>query len=201
MDVFICGVCHTGFHNIGKFVEHKNTLGSHGCGQCSAVFHTAEELDDHTLDNHPGNVDQGAPTEEGQAADDRGVAELELRMEGMESLSLVPACTTDSRELISVSDGRSIVTLTAANPDPGCTQESDPKTPPIIITESFSFEATENSVVNDIYACSLCQCFALSEDEMLNHVGDCHDRTVAKGSEEAFSAYYRLQQLAPAGEG
>uniref|UniRef100_A0A147BDQ0 C2H2-type domain-containing protein n=1 Tax=Ixodes ricinus TaxID=34613 RepID=A0A147BDQ0_IXORI len=198
MDVFICGVCHTGFHDIGKFVEHKNSLGSHGCGQCSAVFHTAEELDDHTLDNHPRNVDQSAPAEEGQAADDRGVAELELRMEGMESVSLVPACTTDSQELISVSDGRSIVTLTAADPSPGCTQEPDPRTQPIIITDGFSFETTENSVVNDIYACSLCQCFALSEDEMLNHVGDCHDRTVAKGSEEAFSAYYRLQQLAPA---
>ncbi|EEC00706.1 hypothetical protein IscW_ISCW000956 [Ixodes scapularis] len=122
-------------------------------------------------------------------------------MEDMESLSLVPACTTDSRELISLSDCRLIVTLTAADPDPGCTQESDPKTQLIIITDSFSFETTENSEVNDIYACSLCQCFALSEDEMLNHVGDCHDRTVAKGSEETFSTYYRLQQLAPAGEG
>ncbi|CAN8025114.1 unnamed protein product, partial [Ixodes persulcatus] len=200
MDVFICGVCHTGFHDIGKFVEHKNSLGSHGCVHCSAVFHTVEELDDHALDNHPVKADHGAPAEEGQTADDQGVAELQLGMEGMEGLSLVPACTTDSRELISVSDGRSILTLAAADPDPGCTQESDPKAQPIIITDSFSFETTENSVVNDIYACSLCQCFALSEDEMLNHVGDCHDRTVAKGSEEAFSAYYRLQQLAPAGE-
>lgn len=53
MDVFICGVCHMGFHDIGKFVEHKNTLSSLTCDQCTAVFHKEEELAEHVLREHP----------------------------------------------------------------------------------------------------------------------------------------------------
>lgn len=192
MDVFICGICHTGFHDIGKFVEHKNSLGSYGCGHCSAVFHTADEMDDHMAQDHRGRADNSAPVEE--AASNQ---ELELHVQGIEGLTPAESSTL-SQELVS----HSMVTLTGANPDLASTLPPDntfgasrPSVGSEAQPDGLSFETTENSVVNDIYACSLCQCFALSEQEMLNHVSDCHN--VTKGSDEVVSVYYRLQQLAP----
>lgn len=111
MDVFICGVCHMGFHDIGKFVEHKNTLSSLTCDQCTAVFHKEEELAEHVLREHPK-------------------------------------------------------------------------------------ESQDNSVVSDIFACRLCQCFALSQEEIKNHVAEFHHDSISPDCED--STYYRLQQLAPA---
>lgn len=165
MDVFICGVCNMGFHDIGKFVEHKNTLSSLNCDQCTAVFHKEEELAEHVLREHPAesqeseNIDEEMPLDEG--------------------LDTEPS--TDCTEC-------DLLTLAGDN-----TISVDPQT---IVVEGFAFEDTDNSVVNDIFACRLCQCFALSQDEIVNHVAEFHHDSVSPDCED--STYYRLQQLAPA---
>ncbi|KAK8787628.1 hypothetical protein V5799_022595, partial [Amblyomma americanum] len=166
MDVFICGVCHMGFHDIGKFVEHKNSLGSVSCGHCTAIFHTQDELAQHALQEHPTETQGLAPKEE------------DMLLE--QSVEVDPSSEEGDNNITAAND--------SATP-------ADSQT--IVVTEGFSFEATENSVVSDIFACSLCQCFALSEEEMVNHVNECHQCNVSKDSEEAPSSYYRLQQLAP----
>ncbi|XP_077502473.1 uncharacterized protein LOC144113334 isoform X2 [Amblyomma americanum] len=166
MDVFICGVCHMGFHDIGKFVEHKNSLGSVSCGHCTAIFHTQDELDQHALQEHPTETQGLAPKEE------------DMLLE--QSVEVDPSSEEGDNNITAAIDSATT---------------ADSQT--IVVTEGFSFEATENSVVSDIFACSLCQCFALSEEEMVNHVNECHQCNVSKDSEEAPSSYYRLQQLAP----
>lgn len=210
MDVFICGVCHTGFHDIGKFVEHKNSLGSYGCGHCQAVFHTTEEMAEHVIHDHQGTLaDNETPTEVGQEmcdGDNQAEMVANLQMGGIESVTLVPvpaptqqsALEDEAESAVTAPHGDDNVrTLMATQAEVQQTMASDPEARTIVLTDGFSFEATENSVVSDIFACSLCQCFALSEDEMLNHVSDSHNRHVVKGSEEACALYYRLQQLAP----
>lgn len=164
MDVFICGVCHMGFHDIGKFVEHKNSLGSISCGHCTAIFHTEDELAQHALQEHATESQGSEPADEEMP--------LEQHME------TEPSTEGSENHLASTSDSGT---------------GADSQT--IVVTEGFSFEATDNSVVSDIFACSLCQCFALSEEEMVNHVNECHERNVSKGSEDASPLYCRLQQL------
>uniref|UniRef100_A0A224Z602 Zinc finger protein zfat n=1 Tax=Rhipicephalus zambeziensis TaxID=60191 RepID=A0A224Z602_9ACAR len=164
MDVFICGVCHMGFHDIGKFVEHKNSLGSISCGHCSAVFHTEEDLVYHAQQQHATDTQVSEPADE------------EMPLE--QNMDTEQSAEGSGSHLASAND-----TGTAA----------DSQT--IVVTESFSFEATENSVVSDIFACSLCQCFALSEEEIVNHVNECHEPNVAKDCEDASPLYCRLQQL------
>lgn len=163
--MFICGVCHMGFHDIGKFVEHKNTLSSLNCDQCTAVFHKDEELAEHVLREHPlesqesENVDEEMPLGEG----------------------LEPQPSTDCTDC-------DFLTLAGDN-----TISVDPQT---IVVEGFTFEDSDSNGVSGIFACRLCQCFALSQEEIVNHVAEFHHDSVSPDCED--STYYRLQQLAPA---
>lgn len=164
MDVFICGVCHMGFHDIGKFVDHKNSLGSISCGHCTAVFHTEGDLARHALQEHATET-QGTEPDDEEMPHEQNM-DVEESTEGIEN------------HMASASDRGTA---------------GDSQT--IVVTESFAFEATENSVVSDIFACSMCQCFALSEEEIVNHVNECHERNASKDSEEPSPLYCRLQQL------
>uniref|UniRef100_A0A131XEX7 C2H2-type domain-containing protein n=1 Tax=Hyalomma excavatum TaxID=257692 RepID=A0A131XEX7_9ACAR len=164
MDVFICGVCHMGFHDIGKFVDHKNSLGSISCGHCTAVFHTEGDLARHALQEH--------------AAETQGTEPDDEEMPHEQNMDVEESAEGSENHMASTSDRGTA---------------GDSQT--IVVTESFAFEATENSVVSDIFACSMCQCFALSEQEIVNHVNECHERTASKDSEEPSPLYCRLQQL------
>lgn len=164
MDVFICGVCHMGFHDIGKFVDHKNSLGSISCGHCTAVFHTEGDLADHALQEH--------------AAETQGTEPDDVEMPHEQNMDVEESTEGSEDHMASTSDRGTA---------------GDSQT--IVVTESFAFEATENSVVSDIFACSMCQCFTLSEEEIVNHVNECHERTASKDPEEPSSLYCRLQQL------
>ncbi|KAL3244060.1 hypothetical protein MRX96_019628 [Rhipicephalus microplus] len=164
MDVFICGVCHMGFHDIGKFVDHKNSLGSIGCSLCSAIFHSEDELAHHSQQQHATDTQVSEP------------AYVEMLLE--QNMDTEQSAEGSVSHLASAN-----VTGTAA----------DSQT--IVVTESFSFEATENSVVSDIFACSLCQCFTLSEEEIVNHINECHETNVSKDCKDISSLYCRLQQL------
>lgn len=153
-----------GFHDIGKFVDHKNSLGSISCGHCTAVFHTEGDLAHHALQEHATET-QGTEPDDEEMPHEQNM-DVEESTEGSENHM-------------------------ASTSDRGTAGDSQT----IVVTESFAFEATENSVVSDIFACSMCQCFALSEEEIVNHVNECHERNASKDSEEPSPLYCRLQQL------
>ncbi|XP_064466718.1 zinc finger protein ZFAT-like isoform X2 [Ornithodoros turicata] len=234
MDVFICGVCRKGFHDIAKFVEHKNSLEVFGCGQCNAMYHTSKEVATHTVEEH-GMVTEMQEFEQEQTALTATEGDSQelvgVQNEAMQDITVIPTSGTissivhEGHQLVAMQEGQvfgSTVVSMAADAKSNCTTEGakitlstaaqasqeayvsvqealgvDSEGQTIVLTEGFSFETLENKVV-DVFACSLCQCFALNEDEMINHVHASHDRSVTKGSEEAASFYYSLQQLAPA---